>query len=67
MQTWKTTALAAALAMALAGCSQPPAKPAPTHLTAETAAAPVTPGAIPPPVQVAPALPKPQPAARPET
>jgi general secretion pathway protein D len=67
VKTWKTTAFAGAVAAALAGCSQPPAKPAPTHLTAETAAAPVTPGAIPPPVQVTPALPKPQPAARPET
>ena len=66
MRTWKTTALAAALATVLAACSQPPAKPSPTHLTAE-AVAPATAGAIPPLVQAAPALPKPQPAARPET
>jgi general secretion pathway protein D len=66
VKTWKTTALAATLATALAACSQPPAKPAPTHLTAE-AVGPATAGAIPPLVQAAPALPKPQPAARPET
>jgi len=64
--TWKTTALSAALATALAGCSQPPAKLSPTHVTTQ-AVAPAAPGAIPPPVQVAPSLPKPQPAARPET
>jgi general secretion pathway protein D len=58
--------LVAVLATLLAGCSQPPAKPAPTHLTSE-AVGPATPGAIPPPVQLAPALPKPQPATRPET
>lgn len=66
MKTGKTTALVAVLATLLAGCSQPPAKPAPTHLTSE-AVGPATPGAIPPPVQLAPALPKPQPATRPET
>jgi general secretion pathway protein D len=58
--------LTAALATVLAACSQPPAKPSPTHLNAE-AVAPATAGAIPPLVQAAPALPKPQPAARPET
>jgi general secretion pathway protein D len=64
--TWKTTALPAALAIVLAACSQPPAKPSPTHLTSE-AMAPAVPGTIPPPVQVSPALPRPEPAARPET
>lgn len=66
MTTWKTAALATALATTLAACSQPPAKPSPTHLTKEVEA-PATPGTIPAPVQVAPALPKPQPSARPET
>ncbi len=66
MTSWKTAALATALATMLAACSQPPAKQAPTHLTKE-AEAPATPGTIPAPVRVAPALPKPQPAARPET
>ena len=56
----------AALALALAGCAQPPAKPSDTHLGVEVPP-PTVPGTIPPPVQVAPALPKPQPAARPET
>ncbi|HEX9182945.1 MAG TPA: type II and III secretion system protein [Burkholderiales bacterium] len=58
--------MAAALATVLAACSQPPAKPSPTHLSAETVA-PAAAGAIPPLVQAAPALPKPQPATRPET
>jgi len=49
---------------ALAGCSQTPIKPAETHLRAEV---PRFEGAIPPPVQVAPVLPPPKPAARPET
>ncbi|HET9735030.1 MAG TPA: type II and III secretion system protein [Burkholderiales bacterium] len=66
MTTWKTAALATALATTLAACSQPPAKPSPTHLTKEVEA-PAAPGAIPAPVRVAPALPKPQPSARPET
>jgi MSHA biogenesis protein MshL len=64
--TWKTAALATALATTLAACSQPPAKPSPTHLTKEVET-PATPGAIPAPVRIAPALPKPQPSARPET
>jgi general secretion pathway protein D len=66
VKTWNTTAFAAALALALAGCAQPPAKPAPTHLTKEEAG-PATPGPIPAPVRIAPALPKPQPATAPET
>src|SRR5512134_481455 len=64
--TWKTAALATALAATLSACSQPAVKPSPTHLSKE-AEPPATPGAIPAPVRVAPALPKPQPAARPET
>ena len=66
MTTWRTTASVAALAAVVAACSQPPAKQSPTHLTTD-AVAPAAPGAIPPPLQVVPALPKPQPTARPET
>ncbi len=64
--TLNFTVLAAVLAIALAGCVQAPAKPSDTHLGVEIAPPP-TPGAIPPPVQIAPVLPRPQPAARPET
>lgn len=64
--TLNFTVLAAVLAIALAGCAQAPAKPSDTHLGVEIAPPP-TPGAIPPPVQIAPVLPRPQPAARPET
>jgi len=66
VKTWKTTASVAALATALAACSQPPAKQSPTHLTAD-AVPPAATGAIPPPLQIVPALPKPQPTARAET
>jgi general secretion pathway protein D len=48
----------------LAGCGQAPLKPAETHLQAETA---LRAGAIPPPVQAAPVLPKPVPRTPPET
>lgn len=48
----------------LAGCAQPPARPSSTHIAAE---APRAEGAIPAPVQLAPVLPVPKPAARPET
>ena len=48
----------------LAACGQAPVKPAATHLKAEKPAAE---GQIPPPVQIAPLLPKPRPAARLET
>ena len=48
----------------LAGCGQAPIKPAANHLRTDEASAS---GAIPPPVQVTPVLPKPKPAARPET
>lgn len=56
-------ALAFALFL-LAGCAQPPTRPASTHIVAE---APRAEGAIPAPVQLAPMLPVPKPAARPET
>ncbi len=56
--------VAAALVIALAGCSQTPLKPSPSHVHAD--AAPPE-GAIPAPVRVAPALPAPSPATRPET
>jgi general secretion pathway protein D len=51
--------------MALAGCAQPPAKPATTHLGIEQVARPE--GAIPAPVQVVPLVPPPSPSTRPET
>ncbi|MEX2199334.1 MAG: type II and III secretion system protein, partial [Burkholderiales bacterium] len=56
----------AALAMVLAGCAQAPAKPSAIHIGVEVAPPPVA-GPIPPPVQIAPALPKPEPAPPPET
>lgn len=59
--------LGVALAFApllLAGCAQPPTRPASTHIAAE---APRAEGAIPAPVQLAPVLPVPKPAVRPET
>jgi general secretion pathway protein D len=52
-------------AMLLAACGQQPLKPSSQHL--DSAEAPASAGAIPPAVQVAPVLPPPQPAARPET
>jgi MSHA type pilus biogenesis protein MshL len=63
---WKTAVSVSSLALALAGCAQPPAKPSDTHLGVEVPPPPAA-GAIPPPVQLAPVLPKPQAAARPET
>jgi MSHA biogenesis protein MshL len=63
--TWKTTVSMAALATVLAGCGQTPVKPSPTHLGSETEAPPT--GQIPPPLQIAPVLPKPQATTRPET
>ena len=54
-------ALLAALATA---CGHKPPKPSPTHVRSDE---PRTPGDIPSPVQVSPILPKPKPAARPET
>jgi len=58
-------ALAAALAFALGGCGQLKIKPSPAHVGAEPVAR--TDGAIPAPVQIAPVVPPPSPAARPET
>jgi len=46
------------------GCGQVPVAPATTHIRADEQSAE---GSIPPPVQVAPVVPKPQPAVRPET
>jgi len=63
--TWKTTVSMAALATVLAGCGQTPVKPSATHLGIEAAAPPA--GQIPPPLQIAPVLPKPQATTRPET
>ncbi|MEX2241812.1 MAG: type II and III secretion system protein, partial [Burkholderiales bacterium] len=64
--TWKLRVSAVALAAVLAGCAQAPAKPSETHLGVEVPP-PLPPGDIPPAVQVAPVLPKPQPVAPPET
>jgi len=66
VMTWKITVPMAALAVAIAGCGQTPAKPSPTHISTQTET-PAAPGQIPPAVQIAPVLPKPQPATRPET
>ncbi len=59
------SAFAAALALALGGCGQVPLKPSPAHVTSEETVR--TPGTIPEPVQVAPLVPPPSPAPRPET
>jgi len=64
--TWKNSVSVAALAAALVGCAQAPAKPSETHVGMEVPP-PATPGEIPPAVQVAPVLPTPRPAAPPET
>jgi general secretion pathway protein D len=64
--TCKLSVSVIALAVVLVGCAQAPAKPSQTHLGVEVAP-PAASGAIPPPVQVAPVLPTPQPAAPPET
>jgi general secretion pathway protein D len=58
------TSFAAAFIIALAGCGQTPIKPSPAHV--QVAPAPPE-GAIPAPVRVAPALPPPSAATRPET
>jgi MSHA biogenesis protein MshL len=57
--------LGASLVLAAGACGQAPVKPAAGHLMAEKQ--PAAEGQIPPPVQVAPLLPKPRPAARQET
>jgi len=59
-------AIAAAIVLTLAGCAQPPVKPASTHLGIEAQAGRPE-GAIPAPVQVVPLVPPPTPSARPET
>jgi len=64
--TCKLSVSVFALAAVLVGCAQAPAKPSATHLGVEVPP-PAASGAIPPPVQVAPVLPTPQPAAPPET
>ena len=56
--------VAAAFALAVAGCGQIPLKPSTAHIRADD---PGPEGAIPAPVQVAPMLPPPSPAPRPET
>src|SRR5436190_17579561 len=62
MERWFRTAIACAVAL-VAACGQTPIKPAATHIRDE----PRAPGVIPPPVQIAPVLPKPEPVARLET
>jgi MSHA biogenesis protein MshL len=67
MNTGKAVAVAVAvLALIVAGCSQPPLKPAETHISADDARARPE-GTIPPPVQISPVLPQPKAVARPET
>jgi general secretion pathway protein D len=60
-----TIVLCALLLALLAGCGQVPIKPAPTHLGAGDAQQ--AEGRIPPPVRIAPVLPRPEPSARAET
>ncbi|TMI21057.1 MAG: type II and III secretion system protein [Betaproteobacteria bacterium] len=59
-----TSAAVALLAGLLSACAQAPVKPAETHLRAGE---PRPEGSIPPPVQMAPVLPRPKPSVRPET
>src|SRR5947208_587885 len=59
-----TTAAVALLAGLLSACAQAPVKPAESHLRAGE---PRPEGSIPPPVQMAPVLPRPKPSVRPET
>jgi general secretion pathway protein D len=61
---WGTWAAVAVVSCALGGCGHAPIKPAANHIRAEEARPQ---GAIPPPVQVTPLLPKPKATARPET
>jgi MSHA biogenesis protein MshL len=63
MNVGNTVALAL-LAVLAAACGPAPIKPAENHIRAEDTPPP---GSIPPPVQMAPVLPKPQPRTRPET
>ena len=59
-----TTAAVALLAGLLSACAQAPVKPAESHIGAGE---PRPEGSIPPPVQLAPVLPRPKPSVRPET
>jgi MSHA biogenesis protein MshL len=61
---WGTWAVVTVVSCALAACGQAPIKPAANHISAEEARPQ---GAIPPPVQVTPLLPKPKATARAET
>ncbi len=61
---YKTTTAVGLLLTLAVGCSQTPMKPAAQHIRIDDAQAQ---GAIPPPVQFAPMLPKPRPTAAPET
>src|SRR5438309_11212560 len=61
---WGTWVAVVLVSCALAACGQAPIKPAANHLRAEEARPQ---GAIPPPVQVTPLLPKPKAVTRPET
>jgi general secretion pathway protein D len=63
MKLGKRGAVALLTALA-AACGHPPPKPSPTHVRSDE---PRSPADIPPPVVVSPILPKPKPAARPET
>jgi general secretion pathway protein D len=56
--------LAIAACLLVGGCNAPPMRPSPGHIQA---AAPEPAGEIPEPVRIAPVLPKPKPAERPET
>jgi len=60
----RAAAACGAVLLALAGCSQAPIRPAEAHLRADS---PPAEGVIPAPVQIAPVLPPPKPAPRPET
>src|SRR5438105_4281414 len=61
---WGYSAVIVLVPCLLAGCGQVPIKPSANHLRADE---PRAAGAIPPPVQVTPLLPKPKATARPET
>ena len=61
---WLRVSLLGLVAALAAGCGMAPLKQSEGHLRAE---APKSEGEIPPPVQVAPPLPKPRPSVRPET
>ncbi|MGH8688471.1 MAG: type II and III secretion system protein [Burkholderiales bacterium] len=64
--TGKSTLRLAALVVLVAGCAQPAPPPSETHLGIESPPPPAA-GNIPAPVQIAPVVPRPQPASPPET